>query len=556
MKKWIKWSVIIPVLMATLLLALSPTAALAQGEEDAATGSKPVLQGSLAIVAPRVARVGQEISMTVFLRATQEPFEGAGVWALTRDQAEVLREQMTALREDTSLTDEEKDYEALADIHGTFLGRTGADGKLYHTFREAGVYVLVAIKRGYFPGFTSIYVGETPRALAIEAPKRAKVGEDVTMTVYQRGTSEPIEAAGIWALTRDNVELLKQQMTSLREDTSISTEEKDYEALVSIYGTFLGWTDERGQLSHAFGEEGLHVLVAVKRGYFPGFAPIFIGDTPKALAIEAPRKALVGEVVTMTVSQRGTGEPVEAAGIWAITRDNVEALKSEMAVLRENTSITAEDKDYEAIVNIYGIFLGRTDERGQLSHAFGEEGLHVLVAVKRGYFPGSTAIFIGDTPKALAIEAPRKALVGEVVTMNVSQKGTSEPVEAAGIWAITRDKAEALKEEMAALRESASISSEEMDYEALVSMYGTFLGWTDERGQLIHVFNEEGVYLLVTVKRGYFPGFSPIHIMTIPKSDVLRDNGVKGNGLDDAPGLQKPFNENRPDEENNEQNNQ
>ena len=438
MKKWIKWSVIIPVLMATLLLALSPTAALAQGEEDAATGSKPVLQGSLAIVAPRIARVGQEISMTVFLRATQEPFEGAGVWALTRDQAEVLREQMTALREDTSLTDEEKDYEALADIHGTFLGRTGADGKLYHTFTEAGAYVLVAIKRGYFPGFTSIYVGEIPRALAIEAPKRAKVGEEVTMTVFQRGTSEPVEDAGIWAITRDNVELLKEQMTSLREDTSISSEEKDYEALVSIYGIFLGRTDERGQLSHAFGEEGVYVLAAVKRGYFPGFSPIFIGDTAKGLTLWAPYRALVGQDVTMTVYQRGTTQPVEDAGIWAITRD----------------------------------------------------------------------------------------------------------------------KAEVLKEEMAALRESASISSEEMDYEALVSMYGIFLGRTDERGQLIHAFGEEGVYLLITAKRGYFPGFSPIHIMTIPTSDVPRDKGERDYGVDDAASLQEPDSEDPQVEENNEQNNQ
>jgi len=79
MKKWKRWPVIIPVLMATLLLALSPTAALAQNEEETLTDSKPSLKGSLAIVAPRVALVDQEISMTVFLRATQEPFEGAGV---------------------------------------------------------------------------------------------------------------------------------------------------------------------------------------------------------------------------------------------------------------------------------------------------------------------------------------------------------------------------------------------------------------------------------------------------------------------------------------------
>ena len=149
MKK--KWAGIISALMVPLIVALCPTSVLAQSEEEAVVGSKPFLRGSLAIVAPRIAVVGKEISMTVFLRANQETFEGAGVWALTRDEAEVLKEEMSALREDGSLTAEEKDYEALASVHGTFLGRTDEDGKLYHTFEEAGSYVLAAVKRGYFP---------------------------------------------------------------------------------------------------------------------------------------------------------------------------------------------------------------------------------------------------------------------------------------------------------------------------------------------------------------------------------------------------------------------
>lgn len=436
MKKHLKWSVIIPVLMATLLLVVSPTAALAQSDEDSATDSKPVMQGALAIVAPRIARVGQEISMTVFLRSNQEPFAGAGVWAFTRENAEILRQEMTALKDNTSLAAEEKDYEALADIHGTFIGRTGEDGKLYHTFTDEGVYVLAAIKRGYFPGFTSIYVGEIPRALAIEAPRKAKVGEEVNMTVYQRGTNEPIEAAGIWAITRDNVEVLKEQMTALREDGTISSEDKDYESVVDIYGTFLGRTDERGHLSHAFGEEGVYVLVAVKRGYFPGSSPILIGNIQQGLTLWAPYRALVGQDVTMTVYQRGTAQPVEDAGIWAISRDKVEVLK----------------------------------------------------------------------------------------------------------------------EEMASLRESANVSSGEMDYEAIINIHGTFLGRTDERGQLVHAFREEGSYLLITAKRGYFPGFSPIHIMTIPTSDIPRDNGERENGVDDAASLVEPDSEEPPADENNEQN--
>ena len=412
MKKHLKWSVIIPVFMAALLLVVSPTAALAQSDDDSATDSKPAMQGALAIVAPRIARVGQEISMTVFLRSNQEPFAGAGVWAFTREKAEILRQEMTALRDNTSLTAEEKDYESLADIHGTFIGRTGDDGKLYHTFREEGVYVLAAIKRGYFPGFTSIFVGELPRALAIEAPRKAKVGEEVNMTVYQRGTNEPIEGAGIWAITRDKVELLKEQMTALREDGTISAEDKDYESVVDIHGTFLGRTDERGHLSHAFREEGVYVLVAVKRGYFPGSSPILIGNMQQGLTLWAPYRALVGQDVTMTVYQRGTTQPVEDAGIWAITRADVEIHKEEMAALRESANVSSGEMDYEALINVHGTFLGRTDERGQLVHAFREEGSYLLVTVKRGYFPGFSPIHILTIPTS---DVPRDSVEREKV---------------------------------------------------------------------------------------------------------------------------------------------
>jgi hypothetical protein len=84
MKKMKKWSIIMATGMALLLLALAPISALAQSDTDAAGNSKPKLKGALAIVAPWMAPVGKEISMTVFLRENQEPFGGAGIWALDR----------------------------------------------------------------------------------------------------------------------------------------------------------------------------------------------------------------------------------------------------------------------------------------------------------------------------------------------------------------------------------------------------------------------------------------------------------------------------------------
>ncbi|NIO06702.1 MAG: hypothetical protein GTO40_01455, partial [Deltaproteobacteria bacterium] len=86
--------------------------------------------------------------------------------------------------------------ESLVDIHGDFLGRTDEDGELTHAFAEAGGYLLVAVKRGYIPGFSPIGVGIKPKAIGLHAPWRALVGQEVTITAFQRGTQEPVEGTG------------------------------------------------------------------------------------------------------------------------------------------------------------------------------------------------------------------------------------------------------------------------------------------------------------------------------------------------------------------------
>lgn len=214
--------------------------------------------------------------MRVFLRANQDPFEDAGVWALTQENAEALRSEMATLKEDAALAAEEPDREALMNIYGTFLGRTGTDGRLYHTLEEAGSYVLVAFTAGYLPGFTHIRVRSMPDALVIEAPRKAEVDEKVTITVYQRDTQDPVEDAGVWALTREQVESLKAEMESIRESGDHEAVQAALEEAVNIRGIFLGTTNSSGKVMYAFTEEGGYLLVAFKQGYFPGFALIGI----------------------------------------------------------------------------------------------------------------------------------------------------------------------------------------------------------------------------------------------------------------------------------------
>jgi len=113
-------------------------------------------------------------------------------------------------------------------------------------------------------------------ALAILAPRRAPVGEEVSMTVFQRSTQDPVKDAGVWALTQENAEVLKGEIAKLKEEGNVSAQELDWESLVSGLGIPLGTTKGNGRLEYTFTEEGRYLLVAIKEGYIPGRTGIAI----------------------------------------------------------------------------------------------------------------------------------------------------------------------------------------------------------------------------------------------------------------------------------------
>ncbi|MFC1894017.1 hypothetical protein ACFLYR_08405, partial [Chloroflexota bacterium] len=63
--------------MALLVVAIVPISTLAQTDDDVTSNSAHWYRDGLAIVAPRVAPVDTEISMTVFQCSDQEPVNGA-----------------------------------------------------------------------------------------------------------------------------------------------------------------------------------------------------------------------------------------------------------------------------------------------------------------------------------------------------------------------------------------------------------------------------------------------------------------------------------------------
>ena len=161
MKK--KWFGMIATLFALLVMVSTAVPALAQNEEGSVAPNH-VPKTALAIIAPMMAPVGEEVSMTVFQRSNQNPVKDAAVWALTHQNAETLKEQIAQLREEGNGSLQDVDWESLVSPIGIFLGTTKGNGQLEHTFTEGGSYVLVTIKAGYSPGRTGINI-RAPRII-------------------------------------------------------------------------------------------------------------------------------------------------------------------------------------------------------------------------------------------------------------------------------------------------------------------------------------------------------------------------------------------------------
>lgn len=98
---------------------------------------------ALAIRAPDVAWVGQPVTIKVIENHVHKPVPRAAVFAIN-------------LKDVVNETDDAEAYAEMAKDRGYFIGLTNRNGEVVHRFREAGRYVLVAIKDGFMPGFARI----------------------------------------------------------------------------------------------------------------------------------------------------------------------------------------------------------------------------------------------------------------------------------------------------------------------------------------------------------------------------------------------------------------
>ena len=293
----------------------------------------------------------------------ETPVPGAGVWAVN---------YINTL---DSLTNQD----AVAAV-GIFLGWTDQEGyvspKPY--FTNPGQYYLVAFKAGFVPAISKIRV-DPLKEMTIRNPETVQVLERVSIRVVEISVmpvETPVPGAGVWAVPYINT------LASLT----------DYDAVAAV-GIFLGWTDKEGYVSPKpyFTSPGQYYLIAFKTGFVPAVSKITVKPL-KEMAITGPETAYTGQTCEFTVSETNGGAAVAGAGVWAILNQN----QAELASL--------DDKAADVITS-RGIFLGWTNNQGQVFHAFDKAGQYILVAAKQGYKPAFSKISILEV-KELAIRNP------------------------------------------------------------------------------------------------------------------------------------------------------
>ena len=100
------------------------------------------------------------------------------------------------------------------------------------------------------------------------------------------------------------------------------------------------------------------------------------GIIPKSLEIKAPNVADVGEVAHIKVIDRMTRELIKDSEVYI-----------------SGTSVDI-GKTSASLVIKYGEFIGKTDENGEITHAFNEAGKYIIAASKDGYLSDDDYIII------------------------------------------------------------------------------------------------------------------------------------------------------------------
>jgi hypothetical protein len=283
-----------------------------------------------------------------------------------------------------------------------FIGYTNSNGEVQFTFKDPGLYVMVAVKDGYLPGGARINIkGIQPsKALEINALFNTSAGQPATLKVWEKGANQPVARAAVYVLKTGDSSDIKAMPPTANNDKAQGEANRAREK-----GILAGYTDHKGQVVFTFDSSGQYVLAAFKEGYSPAFSYITytLPVVKKYLYLTAPAEAYAGAAVNISAYD-ASGDALGKVGIYSLRMDVV---AQAAAILQSAAKPDAAAREkYGPILREKSSFLGYTDGNGQLNVKFPRTGAFMLLAIRDGYLPDFAKINIKPAPPPVPVPVP------------------------------------------------------------------------------------------------------------------------------------------------------
>ena len=382
------------------ILMVLPAVAPAQADSSKVNPVPLIRKQALMIKVNNSVEVGQPVTISVFSRRSNETIAGAPVYAVkTSDRVDPADPGNY-----TTLTDE---FEALIEFDGTFIGTTGSDGTISAVLSEAGLYLLVATKDGFIPGFARLQVKEDGQKfrLSLQAPTSFPAGQQVMIKVTYGVSGQAAENATVCAIRTPNAlpptvkpapvpaENGTATQMIIDQQASIIIDAEQEDALAGRLGKreiVLGNSNSAGEITYTFKDPGTYMLLVRKKGYLPGARRINIQSetTLKSLEVKVVFNTAPGQPATIQVTEKSSSQPVEGASVYSLKVANNKDIK-QMPPTANNVKaqIVRAWTDADS-VREKGVLVGNTDSAGQVSYSFPSPGQYMLAAFKDGFITG------------------------------------------------------------------------------------------------------------------------------------------------------------------------
>ncbi|UCG83521.1 MAG: hypothetical protein JSW38_01500 [Dehalococcoidia bacterium] len=241
---------------------------------------KPQLTGKLAIDAPTRAPKDESVTVGVVERDSGDHIAGADLWAIelparclylgTDIHFGELNKMIIGLSENSE--NNSGNITQIIKSIGEHLDQTDSRGVVEWVCDEVGMYLLVATKSEYVPGFRVIAIVEDNALVIAAKHMMADIGESVNFAARTKGTGTPVDGVDLYIMEPS---WLRSGAINLKD---IVKEGKALEQMAIENGEYIGTTDENGKWIYQFQEKGIYLVVGIKEGYVTGITSVYIGQ--------------------------------------------------------------------------------------------------------------------------------------------------------------------------------------------------------------------------------------------------------------------------------------